>query len=256
MSNTERVDTSLFREEHYLGKPADDTDLIIKRRIRILSEQSGFLQKDADCIEIGCGGGATINEVAQSFHYCLGIDIFDYQKEFEQQRSKWNNTNCDFRIVNLEKESLSQTFQRIISFEVIEHFQEEGTVQKYFDLLDPGGLAAISVPNKWWIFETHGAKLPLLPWNRVPFFSWLPRPLHERWANARIYTRKRICRLMEKHGFKVKTCVYVTAPMDVLKQGPLKRFLQKYIFKNDRTNNPFLSTAIFVLLEKPMHPNG
>lgn len=255
MSNTERVDPSLFREEHYLGKPADDTDLIIKRRIRILSAQEGFLKKEVDCLEIGCGGGATINEVAHSFRDCLGIDIFDYRKEFEEQRMKWKNENAAFQIVNLEKETLPRKFQRIISFEVIEHFQSEDTVKKYYELLEPGGLAVISVPNKWWIFETHGAKLPLLPWNRVPFFSWLPKPLHERWANARIYTKGRICRLMEKHGFVVKNAVYVTAPMDVLKQGPLKRFLQKYIFKNDITGNPFLSTAIFLLVEKPKHPD-
>lgn len=256
MNNTERVDKALFQEDHYLGKPADDTDLIIKRRISIMASQPGFLQKEADCLEIGCGGGATINEVAASFHQCLGIDIFDYSKEFESQRQKWANENCSFKVVNLEKKTLAQRFQRIISFEVIEHFQEEDTVKQYFDLLEPGGLMAISVPNKWWIFETHGAKLPLLPWNRVPFFSWLPTPLHERWANARIYTKKRICHLLEKHGFVIKNCVYVTAPMDVLKKGALKDFLQKNIFRTDTTTNPFLATAIFVLAEKPVTANG
>ena len=30
-------------------------------------------------------------------------------------------------------------------------------------VLKPGGRFIISVPNKWWIFETHGADLPLLP---------------------------------------------------------------------------------------------
>lgn len=256
MSNTERVDKSLFQDAHYLGKPADDTDLIIKRRIRILASKKGFISKEKDCLEIGCGGGATINEVAGSFRQCLGIDIFDYAKEFETQRKKWNNDNCSFKVVDLEKETLDRRFDRIISFEVIEHFQNEDTVEQYFKLLEPGGLMAISVPNKWWIFETHGAKLPLLPWNRVPFFSWLPRPLHERWAHARIYTKQRICRLLEKHGFVVKETAYVTAPMDVLKKGALKNFLQKNIFRTDTTQIPFKSTAIFVLAEKPLNTNG
>ncbi len=109
----------------------------------------------------------------------------------------------------------------------------------------------ISVPNKWWIFETHGARLPLLPWNRVPFFSWLPRVIHERYAYARIYTKSRIIRVLQKAGYEILRVVYVTAPMDVLKKGRLKQFLLKYIFKNDSTNIPFKSTSILVVARKP-----
>lgn len=253
MSNTERVDKKLFQDEHYLGKPADEEDKIVTRRINLLYQQKEFFNNKLDCIEIGCGSGATINRVAKEFNQCLGIDIFDYHDSFQKQKEKWGANNCAFRQVNLEKENLTQQFDRIISFEVIEHFEKEDTVARYFELLKPGGLAAISVPNKWWIFETHGAKLPLLPWNRVPFFSWLPRPLHERWANARIYTRKRITKLLAKHGFEIENYCYVTAPMDVLKEGKLKKLLTGSIFKNDTTSVPFLSTAIFVLAKKPMH---
>jgi 2-polyprenyl-3-methyl-5-hydroxy-6-metoxy-1,4-benzoquinol methylase len=252
MSNTERVDKELFRDEHYLGKPADSDDKIIQRRIDILYGQPGFFDKRIDCLEIGCGSGATINRVAREFKTCLGIDIFDYSAEFMRQQAHWQATNSRFRVVNLEKEMITERFERIISFEVIEHFQDENTVGKYFELLKPGGMAAISVPNKWWIFETHGARLPLLPWNRVPFFSWLPRPLHERWANARIYTKRRITKLLQSHGFEIEKVEYVTAPMDVLKEGKLKRFLTGSIFKNDTTSVPFLSTAIFVLAKKPL----
>jgi len=81
----------------------------------------------------------------------------------------------------------------------------------------------------------------------VPFFSWLPRPLHERWANARIYTRSRIVKLLEKHGFTVQSTAYITAPLDVLPAGALKRFLQRWIFKGDTTRVPFFSTSIFVV---------
>jgi len=252
MSNTDRVDKELFRDEHYLGKPADSEDKIINRRIALLYKYPGFFDKSKDCIEIGCGSGTTITRVAKEFRNCLGIDIFDYSSQFNQEKLRWNAANCNFRVVNLEKESLPERFQRIISFEVIEHFLNEDTVSKYFGLLEPGGIAAISVPNKWWIFETHGARLPLLPWNRVPFFSWLPRPLHERWANARIYTKGRIKKLLEKHGFEIEACAYVTAPMDVLKEGKLKRYLTSTIFKNDTTSLPILSTSIFVVAKKPV----
>jgi 2-polyprenyl-3-methyl-5-hydroxy-6-metoxy-1,4-benzoquinol methylase len=250
MANTERVDKNLFSDEHYLGKPADDTDKIISRRIEILEKHSAFFSADLDLVEVGCGSGATITRIANRFNYALGIDIFDYSAEFEKQKQRNAAQNCEFRLLDLEKEMPTQRFDRLISFEVIEHLKSEDSIANYYRLLKPGGMAAISVPNKWWIFETHGAKLPLLPWNRVPFFSWLPRPIHERFANARIYTKDRIIRLLDKHRFQVLDASYITAPMDVLKEGKLKGFLTKNIFRNNTTSSPFLSTSIFVLAKK------
>lgn len=250
MSNTKRVDKDLFREEHYLGKPADDEDKIISRRISVLERYPEFFNRSLSCVEVGCGGGATITRVANRFKQSLGIDIFDYSKQFGQQKEKNNADNCEFRQVDLEKEKLAAQYDRLISFEVIEHLKNEDSVAAYCDALKEGGLAAITVPNKWWIFETHGARLPLLPWNRVPFFSWLPRRIHERYANARIYTVDRIVSLLKKNGFTVIDYCYITAPMDVLKEGRLKKFLVKNIFKNDSTRFPILSTSIFVMAQK------
>ena len=158
--------------------------------------------------------------------------------------------NCTFRRVDLESEKLQEKFERLISFEVIEHLKTEENVKVYADVLKPGALAAITVPNKWWIFETHGARLPVLPWNRVPFFSLLPKFIHERYANARIYTMSRIVKLLRRHGFEVIDTCYVTAPMDVLKDGKAKRLLTKYIFRSDSTGVPFLATSIFVIAQK------
>jgi 2-polyprenyl-3-methyl-5-hydroxy-6-metoxy-1,4-benzoquinol methylase len=250
MSNTKRIDKDLFREQHYLGKPADDEDKIISRRIAVLERYPEFFDRSLTCIEAGCGGGATITRIASRFNKAVGVDIFDYSKQFDEQKQKNGTSNCYFKQIDLEKEKLDEQFDRLISFEVIEHLQNEQSVAAYNAVLKDGGLAAITVPNKWWIFETHGARLPLLPWNRVPFFSWLPKAIHERYANARIYTMNRIIRLMEQHGFTVIDYCYITAPMDVLKESPLKRFLVKNIFKGDSTGIPFLSTSIFVIAQK------
>jgi 2-polyprenyl-3-methyl-5-hydroxy-6-metoxy-1,4-benzoquinol methylase len=250
MANTQRVDKGLFSGEHYLGKPADDTDKIITRRIEILERYPEFFNRSLTCIEVGCGDGVTITKLANKFHSTLGVDIYDYSVAFEEQKRKNNAENCSFRKIDLEKELPEDKFDRLISFEVVEHLKNEDSIRSYYNVLRDGGIGAISVPNKWWIFETHGAKLPLLPWNRVPFFSWLPKFIHERYANARIYTAGRIIRLFEKHGFAVVDHCYVTAPMDVLKEGKLKRFVTKYIFRNNTTSIPFLSTSIFLIVQK------
>lgn len=251
MSNTSRVDKNLFENEHYLGKPATDDDRIISRRIEVLDDYPPFFGNTLSCIEVGCGTGATIARVAGRFGKTIGVDIYDYAAAFEQQQQRYGSVEAEFRKMDLEQELPQDApFDRLISFEVIEHLKDEHSVAAYNQVLKPGGYAAITVPNKWWIFETHGAKLPLLPWNRVPFFSWLPRPIHERYANARIYTRKRITRLLEKHGFEIVVQRYITAPLDVLKEGRLKRFLIRYIFRGNTTSIPFFSTAIFVIAKK------
>jgi 2-polyprenyl-3-methyl-5-hydroxy-6-metoxy-1,4-benzoquinol methylase len=252
MSKSPRVDKKLFQDEHYLGRPADDDDKIITRRIEIMERYPEFFNRDMNCIEIGCGSGATITRVANRFKKCLGIDIFDYSASFAEKKQAHEAFNADFKRLDLENEKLNEQFDRLISFEVIEHLKNEDSVASYYEILKEGGMAAISVPNKWWIFETHGAKLPLLPWNRVPFFSWLPKFIHERYANARIYTAARIVELLERHGFTIVDYCYITAPMDVLKEGKLKRMLVKHVFKNDTTTVPMLSTSIFVMAQKNM----
>ena len=250
MGNTSRVDKELFREAHYLGKPAGEADRIITRRIELMEAFPGFFDPSLDVVEAGCGNGATLVRISNRFKSALGLDIVDYSEPFNRQKTQLA-AQAEFMQINLETTPLHRQFDRLISFEVIEHLRNEDSgVQAYANIVKPGGLAAISVPNKWWIFETHGAKLPLLPWNRVPFFSWLPRPLHERFANARIYTRKRIINLLDKHGFDVEKVQYITAPMDVLAEGKLKRFLIKNVFTGNSTTNPFLSTSIMVFARR------
>lgn len=251
MKNTKRVDTELFEEEHYLGKPAELSDKIIGRRLNLLRKVKNFCRTDRHCVEIGCGNGASTVQLNSNFASVLGLEYYDgHAQAFQNLKEQLNANNCDFEVFNIEKAPYPKQFDRLVSFEVIEHLESENSVRNYAGSLKPGGLAVISVPNKWWIFEQHGARLPLLPWNRVPFFSWLPRPLHEKWALARIYTKKRIKKLLEKNGFEVLEMKYITAPMDVLPEGVLKRVLTSTIFKKDTTTIPFLSTSIFVVAKK------
>ena len=242
-----RVDETLFEGEHYLGRPADSTDKIITRRVELTKAIPGFCNKQMSLLEIGCGNGATLLLMADEMKNCVGVDVFDHTAEFKKVKEQKGITNCEVLLKDIENEDLAEKFDRLICFEVIEHFNDDKTVARFKHWLKPGALCAISVPNKWWVFETHGAKLPLLPWNRVPFFSWLPKFIHERYSNARIYTKARIKNLLEESGFEVMEMKYITAPMDVLKEGAVKDLLVNNVFKNETTAIPMLSTSIFVV---------
>lgn len=251
MSNTSRVDKTLFESEHYLGKPADNNDLLVWRRIDLVKAYPGFLDSNLDMVEIGCGNGNTAVPMAKHFKSVVGLEYASvHAQEFEALRAAQGAENAAFGVWDIMAKPYEPAADRLVSFEVIEHLPSDDGVANYAKSLKVGGIAAISVPNKWWIFETHGAKLPLLPWNRVPFFSWLPRPLHERWAHARIYTKQRICSLLEQHGFEIEKVEYIMAPMDVIKWGPLQRFLRRWVFNSHTTKIPFKAVSILVFCKR------
>jgi 2-polyprenyl-3-methyl-5-hydroxy-6-metoxy-1,4-benzoquinol methylase len=247
VDKTPRIDKTLFQEGHFLGRPADFDDLIVQRRLQLTEGLPNFTGKDLTLVDVGCGNGASAFFLADKFKYVLGIDVWEgHRSSFEAYKTHSGITNVDFLKLDLESESHPTQYDRLISFEVIEHLNDDRNVTSFFNLVKPGGQIAISVPNKWWIFETHGANLPLLPWNRVPFFSWLPTFIHERFANARIYTPARIRRVLERAGFEVISVQNITAPLDVLKPSGFKRWLQANIFRGNTTTIPFKATALFV----------
>lgn len=234
------------------GKPAEFDNLLVRRRVRIVETFGGFLASGLRILDFGCGNGATMFEICDRVLHVDGIDISEANRQlFEQKKQERNAQNCAFILQDVQDIDGMEVYDRVISFEVLEHVPDDlQAALKIYQLLKKGGEAAISVPNKWWVFETHGANLPILPWNRVPFFSWLPRVIHEKFAKARIYTRSRITTLLRRAGFVIVEAYFITAPMDVVKNLTIKKALRKYIFKNDTTQLPILSTSILVHVKK------
>ena len=252
MGYKENIPKELFDDGgHYMGRPADFDSGLVARRVRFVENIEGFVGNDYSLLDIGCGNGASMFLLSKKMKYCVGIDINnDNEDEFNRYKKEYNIENCEFRVLDIVKNKSREKFDRIISFEVIEHLTSESGVKFYFDSLKDNGIMAVSVPNKWWPFETHGAKLPLLPWNRIPFFSWLPRPIHEKYANARIYTKNRITKLLEKHGFEVLSLHYITTPLDHLREGKFRDWLLKKVFSTEITKIPMKAPAIFVVARK------
>lgn len=234
------------------GIPAEFHDFVVERRCALLKTCPGFTGLGLTLLDFGCGNGAAMILLGEYFRSCHGIDrSAEYKAAFEVQAQRRGVTNCTFSNEDLcTLDTNGRSFDRIICFEVLEHVHEElAAAQALRRLLAPGGKAAITVPNKWWIFETHGAYLPLLPWHRVPFFSWLPPAIHARYAKARIYTKGRLARLLASAGFNVTEIFYMTAPMDRVRWKPLQNLLRRTVFGRHRASVPFLATSIVAFVE-------
>ncbi|NOZ08300.1 MAG: methyltransferase domain-containing protein [FCB group bacterium] len=235
------------------GKTADYDDFIVTRRINILKAVEGFTGEAYSLLDVGCGNGGSLIKLSGHFGICHGIDVD--ARNLDQLKKKIESlklSNVSYSQEDATGEFCpDREFDRIISFEVLEHVKDDyQAARNIYHKLKPSGRVAISVPNRWWIFETHGAYLPVLPWNRVPFFSWLPKKLHDKYAKARIYRKKDILKILISAGFSNIELHYITAPMDVIKWAPLQRFFRKTLFKNDTTSIPFLATSIMVTAAK------
>ncbi len=205
--------------------------------------------KDKNVLDFGCGNGAqTIQFLGAGAKICaIDIDPRDLQILSNHLRERNRHDILPVQYDGAHLPVASGAMDLVTSFEVLEHVPDEAAaLQEIHRVLKPGGEIIFSVPNKWWIFETHGARLPLLKWNRVPFFSWLPRRLHRRFANARIYRRREIVRLLQQHRFEILHTAYVAAPMDVLNSPALKRLARATLFGQDTTRFACLATAIFI----------
>ncbi|MBU0741550.1 class I SAM-dependent methyltransferase [bacterium] len=206
-------------------------------------------------LDFGCGNGAQTILFADHARKIYGLDVSEsYLNDFRKHARELGLENS-LEAVHYDGRNIpvsDGSIDCLTTFEVLEHVPDEmHALSEIYRVLAPGGLLFITVPNRWWIFETHGADLPLLPWNRVPFFSWLPKRIHDRYARARIYGRDEIVRELVEAGFLIRDVMYITAPMDVVKWRRLRDFLRKTVFRGDTTRVPILATAILAVAMKP-----
>ena len=247
--NPQSTNSSPHAPDHLAGGvPAERGQFILERRARLikplLPAAGGHL------VDFGCGNGAQTLFFTENFDRLTGVDASEiYLEDFRREimtrglKGRIQTVATDGGPIPLPE----GTADVVTSFTVLEHVPDEQVaLAEMRRILRPGGKLIITVPNRWWIFETHGADLPLLQWNRVPLVSWWPKKLHDRWARARIYGRREIEKLIVQSGFTIESSFRMTAPMDMIPWEPLRGFVRSTLFRSDRAPTPFQATEIVV----------
>ena len=235
------------------GEPIPRESIFHERRYRVARLLAPPLSENDLLLDIGCGNAGQTEYFARDAGRAFGLDLHHERLPgFQGKLTERKISNLSLIGGNGELLPFRNgVFDCVTCFEVLEHVENPGRVLREIRrVLTSNAVLFLSVPNRWWIFETHGANLPLLPWNRIPFFSWLPKRIHDTWARARIYTLKEIGALVEHCGFSAIETLLLTAPMDVVKVDWLQKALRKTVFRGDITPFPFLASTIFIYAKK------
>jgi SAM-dependent methyltransferase len=165
-----------------------------QRRLEMIIQAAGERIK-GHILEDGCGVGMYVEHLSHFGGTVIGLE-YDFERG-TQARTRGSH------IINGAGESLpfpSETFDLILSHEVLEHVQNDrAAISEMIRVLRPGGCIVLFVPNRGYPFETHG-----IYWkgkyhfgNKL-FVNYLPRGLRDRLApHVRAYSRRDLQKLFD-----------------------------------------------------------
>jgi len=133
-----------------------------------------IIPKDSLVLEVGCGEGYGTNFLSQCVEKVVGLDIDD--KTINHASNKYCSQNCIFKTYNGSKIPFKDnTFDTIISFQVIEHIQDD---KKYISemrrVLKPSSPCILTTPNREYRLAP-GQR----PWNRFHVREYSTHSLKE-----------------------------------------------------------------------------
>ncbi len=220
-----------------------------QRRLEMIRRAAGE-RVQGNVLENGCGVGMYLEQLARSGGHAVGLE-YDFERAAQAvQRSP--------EVVNAASEGLpfcSETFDLILSHEVIEHVQDDrAAVEEMVRVLRPRGRIALFCPNRGYPFETHG-----IYWrgkysfgNKL-FVNYLPRRWRDELApHVRIYSSGDLERLFRGLPVRiVERTVLFGAYDNIIARAPaLGKALRSGLQFLERTPLRSLGLSHFWVIEK------
>lgn len=97
-------------------------------------------------LEVGCGEGRGVEVLMENIESYLGIDKI--QEVIDNLKQKYPNAVFQQAVIPPFKDLKDNSFDTVVSFQVIEHIQNDRLfLEEIYRVLKPGGMAIISTPN-------------------------------------------------------------------------------------------------------------
>ncbi len=220
------------------------------RRFRMIVQWAGFERLQGRVLDNGCGVGMYLHRLAWWARPALGLEYdFDRAREALAPFAP---------VVQAAGEALpfpANTFDLILSHEVIEHVQDDRqAVREMVRVLRPGGRLLLFCPNRGYPFETHG-----IYWRgryvfgNIPLVNYLPRRWRDRLApHVRVYTARDLARLFEGLPVRVvhRTVIFGGYDNIIARWPRLGRWLRGLLQGLEGTPLRVLGLSHFWVVEK------
>jgi len=220
-----------------------------QRRLDMIVRAAGGRIKGC-ILENGCGVGMYVEHLSPFGSKVIGLE-YDFERAAEARRNSP-------QIINAAGESLplpSETFDLILSHEVLEHVQDDRlAIREMVRVLKPGGRAVIFSPNRGYPFETHGVywKGKYYFGNKL-FINYLHRRLRDKLApHVRVYSKQDLQKLFD--GLPVKfierTIIFGAYDNIIARFGALGKVLRGILQMLERTPLKIFGLSHFWVVEK------
>jgi len=145
----------------------------IKQHFNIKNE-SNFLLKDLNILDIGCGGGLISEPMTRLGGNVTGIDASEKNIKIAKTHAKKNNLDINYICKSPEQLNEINKFDVILNLEIVEHVEDVNLyIDSCYKLLKKGGLMFTATLNRTFISYLKaiiGAEYIL---------RWLPIGTHE-----------------------------------------------------------------------------
>ena len=178
--------------------------------------------RGARLLDIGCGNGVYTQAMAEQFIEVDAIDVEDQRLTLFREQNKRKN----IRIHKMSGDKLafpSNAFDAVTAIEVVEHVADlRSVLDEVHRVLRPGGIFALTTPNRLWPLEQHGFVLggKRLPGWLAPGLVWVP-PLHAALSDADAFTLFRLQKVLTRAMIPPIGHRYMFPPLDRFEDGHL-----------------------------------
>jgi len=173
-------------EPSYIWRTGQD------RRLRMIL-QAANERISGMVLDNGCGVGMYAEHLEGYDGTVIGLE-YDFERAIEAHLRADKITNAAGERLPFD----DQTFDLILSHEVLEHVQDDQmAVREMVRVLRPGGRIALFVPNRGYPYETHGVFWRgRYRFGNIPLVNYLPRGFRNQLApHVRTYTGRDLERL-------------------------------------------------------------
>jgi SAM-dependent methyltransferase len=200
-------------------------------------------------LDVGCGVGMYTQAFRRYTPQVFGVEV-----ELKRAQEARGRAQGITQAVGEMLPFVDDSFDVVFSHEVLEHVADDHRcAREMVRVARPGGRIVIFVPNRLYLFETHG-----IYWRgeyrfgNKPFVNWLPTPLRNRLApHVRAYTGRGLRRLFE--GLPVRTIahtqIYPGYDNIVARRPRLGQLLRRVTYTLERTPLRRLGLSHFLVLE-------